>query len=118
MAASFSTVFDDSDSDEEFYGFPTLPSRNNESVNFSDIEVSSVSSVDLSDSDSGSDEDTCVLTGIGSTWSRTLSSVTKPEFTGPTPGAVDVLPADSSEAEFFGLFFPDDLVQVSSFILS
>ena len=123
--AARSILAGDSDSNDEFLGFDHVdnPSNVPRTANstpdtFSDIDVSSVGTSDLSDFDDDSESDTdsstpsMIASGPSSWMFRDLRSHRIPDFTGTTPGAADVLPRDAKEIDFFNLFVSDSMITV------
>lgn len=105
----------DSDSDEDFLGFRPDLERNSiiRRDNFSDIEVSSVSSVDLT-SDESSDESSPIPPIPSGTWNPRLQQTSRVPFTGTTPGAVETQDSDFKELDFVKLFFSNEMIEVST----
>jgi hypothetical protein len=140
MAAVANALFDSDDSDGDWEGFPAQDIPENagidgRDINFSDIEVSSVNSSDLSDfsegeNDNGHMEDleaagidgqqgdvpggapAVVNAPVANCWSQTLTNVAKNPFIGPNPGPRQTLPETATEIDFFSLFFSPDLIEV------
>lgn len=108
---------DDSESEDEFYGFDTsnLGSRSSiTDAELSDISVSSVSTPESSDYETESESEGNEISGPSSggsaSWSSNLKSFTVQNFVQPT-GATFTLTAEATELDFVTRFFTDTLLQ-------
>lgn len=116
--ASFGYSSDDSR--EEFRGFHSEDlSHTSIKDNYSDIEVSAVSSVASDDLSSDSDEEFSQTSATSScarppsSWTKDLRDQPKEPFTGPDPGPTTTLDKEGSELNFFQQFMPAHVIEVS-----
>ena len=115
--ADHSVLESDSDN-EDFLGFNSTASPSNfahhADDNFSNVDVSSVDSDDLTSSEDDSDSDVGEGGGGPAVWSEKLhASNNNNTFVGPRPGATAILSGESNELDFFKLFFRNELIEVS-----